>query len=300
MTDPNETDEPTGERAGRPPMPRAGMAPTDAGSVELVEWLTLDPLGGDVFRGHNPPREGRVFGGSVLAHALGAAQMTVGASRGGSVPTAHALHGHFVEGGLPGEPSEYRVERVRDGASFATRQVTATQDGRVIFVASVSFHADEAGPDWQLDAPADVPDPSECELGRYASDVVEVRDVPFRLGTARPYARRMWFRTRRPLPDDPAMWQRVIVFASDHGSTRAVRTPHRGLPGLAQRQSVSLDHAIWFHRPARPDEWMLTEVAPISTGNGRGLATGTIHTRTGTLVATFTQEALFRIPPDAT
>ena len=259
----------------------------------LLRLLTLDPVGEDRFLAATPSDgPSRLFGGQVAAQALRAATLTVDAGR-----PPHSMHAYFVRPGRPGTPLELNVERVRDGRSFTTRQVTASQQGEAIFVLSASFHAGEPGDDWQLPGPVDVPDPDPepdptSPMGQFETmsplDVRPVnRGVGFR-GPIHPF----WVRTRGPLADDPALHACVIAFLSDMGMVASVRatasTPAERFTG------ASLDHALWFHRPARADDWLLYDVHPVSNFGSRGLAHGTFHTRDGTLVASVAQEALIR------
>jgi acyl-CoA thioesterase-2 len=140
-----------------------------------------------------------------------------------------------------------------------------------------------------------VPGPEGLAPGRYDNPVVESRDVPPGTGADQPrFARRAWFRVRQPLPPDPAVHQHALAYLSDHGPTRAAREPHAHLGDDARRQSVSLDHSVWFHRPVDTNAWLLSELVPMSTGRGRGLAIGTLRSMDGTLVATVAQEVLVR------
>jgi acyl-CoA thioesterase-2 len=202
-----------------------------------------------------------------------------------------SLHASFVSAGAGGEQIRYEVERTRDGSSFSTRRVVARQDHGVVLVLTADFHEEEPGVDYAM-VPAPQPGPDGLAAGRYDSTMFESRDVP-PTGEA-PHARVAWFRAREALPDDDALHQQALAMLTDLGPTRAAREPHAHLADDARRQSVSLDHSLWFHRPARVDRWLRSELVPVSTGRGRGLAIGTVRDGSGTLVATFAQEVLLR------
>jgi acyl-CoA thioesterase-2 len=281
-----------------------------------VRWLALTDRGGDVFEGRNPaersggPGAGRVFGGLVVGQAVAAAQRTVDDSD----RWVHSLHASFLRAGRPDQALRYEVERTRDGAAFTSRRVVARQEGGPVLVLTASFQADEVGPEYQAPpdggsarpggrsggAGVEVPPPDELPPGRYDGPAFDCRDVPPGAGPSQPaHVRRMWLRARGSLPDDPVVHRCALAMASDHGPTRAVRQPHADHPGVERRHSVSLDHSLWLHRPARVDRWLLSELWPVSTGAGRGLCLGTIRTEDGELVATVAQEALLRLPGEA-
>jgi len=258
----------------------------------MVDRLALEDGGGpDVFVGRSSPPDRHLFGGLVVAQALRAATLTV--DREGR---AHALHASFVLAGHGAEPIRYEVERTRDGRSFATRRVVARQRRGVVLVLTAGFHDGEPGPDYELAASSAVPGPEDLPVGRYDSPWFESRDVPVDTTSSPPHLRRAWFRARAPLPDDADLHDQALAYLSDHGPTRAVREPHADRPGVDRRMSVSLDHSVWFHRRGRVDGWLLSELAPVATGAGRGLALGTIRDEHGALLATVAQEALLRLP----
>jgi len=278
---------------------------------DLLQLIDLEPLEHNIYRGQNRDiGTRRVFGGQVLAQALVAARRTVDDDR-----VAHSLHGYFI---LPGDldhPIVYFVDRLRDGRSFATRRVTAIQHGRAIFNLSASFQVEEEGPQHQLEAP-DAPDPEtltpELERVRAAASRIppELRDVltqdrpidfrvvdPVDLFDPRPEpARRlMWFRARGRIPDDRLVHQAVLAYASDYGLLATALQPH-GLtirtPGV---QVASLDHALWFHRPFRVDEWLLYVMDSPAAAGARAFTRGSIYTREGVLVASSAQKKLTRV-----
>lgn len=268
----------------------------------LLSILELERLDRDLFRAYNPAHrpQGRVFGGQVASQALRAASATVEAEH-----RPHSLHGYFLRPGQPGIPIILSVDRIRDGRSFTTRRVVAQQQGEAIFSLSASFHCDEEGGQYQVPRADDVPEP-DAATGRLdnpfrrfgAMSPFEVRELgptpPDERGLYRS-TRRVWVRTRHPLPDDPDLHACVITYMSDMGVVFAARIPV-GAPwegGMA----ASLDHSVWFHRPVRADGWLLMDLRPVSNSGARGLVQGTIHTHDGVLAASIAQEALVRTPP---
>lgn len=252
----------------------------------LAEDLALDADGVGVAG----PGTGRAFGGLLVGQALAAAQASVGPSR-----LAHSLHASFVRAGHRGRAVRYDVEATADGGSFSTRRVTATQADGVVLVLTAGFQGPEAGPEHSIAPSSAAPPPDGLGFGRYDSGWFESRDVPAGSG-GREHARAAWFCARLPVGDDPALHQAALALMTDHGATRSIRQPHMATHDMSRRRSVSLDHAVWFHRPARVDRWLLYELVPMATSGGRGLAIGTVRTEEGGLVATVAQEALLRVP----
>jgi acyl-CoA thioesterase-2 len=270
--------------------PHPPVAP--ATGPTLTDLLELEEVGADRFRAASVfDDRTHLYGGQVAAQALLAASRTVPDGR-----SPHSLHGYFLRGGNATRPTAFRVERDRDGGSFSARRVFALQDGEVIATLSASFHRVEAGLDLQVDqvSPAEPPEllgPLLTEDHMFPLVSVETR-VPSQPYAATEVPTRLWVRPEVALPDDPVVHACVLAYISD-GST--------GLAPLWQggwRSSSSLDHAVWFHRPARADDWLLLDVVPHSTAGGRGWYTGSIATRLGDLVASLTQEALFRRLPE--
>ncbi|SEG56619.1 acyl-CoA thioesterase-2 [Thermomonospora echinospora] len=264
--------------------------PTDQLPPALARMLALQPLDGDVFVADSPAlgRE-RLFGGQVAAQSLRAACLTVDAGR-----PPHSLHAYFIRPGLPGEPLRLEVGRTRDGRTFSTRHVTAAQGGKPIFEMVASFHDPEPGHDWQPPPPAPVPGPQGLEPPRLprhppAFDIRLVRR-PDPGGSLLPHP--FWIRVREPLGDDPALHACLITYLSDMAVVSSAVAP--GSPRRSLAMAVSLDHALWFHRPARVDRWLLYSVDPVTNFGARGLARGTLHTADGVLVASIAQEALLR------
>ena len=252
----------------------------------------------DVFLGPNPENwpGGRVFGGLVAAQALRAATLTV---RPDHLP--HSLHAYFVRPGRPGVPFDHRVDRTRDGRSFTTRKVDSCQEGEVIFTLSSSFHRAEPGPEYQLPMASDVPAPEDLDPPDWpffpsgALTHLEMREVgptpPEPDGTYRS-TRRVWLRARE-VGEDPLVHACALTFMSDLGVVMAARPPKPG-GGWEAMMPASLDHAVWFHRPVRADEWMLYDLHALSNHGARGMVRGVLHERSGTLVASVSQEVLIR------
>lgn len=265
----------------------------DDPTARLLALLTPEDLGNDRFLARTPgDGPERLFGGQVASQTVRAAMLTVAPDR-----TVHSLHAYFIRPGRPDEPMQLDVERTRDGRSFTTRRVTASQSGGPIFVLSASFAVHEDGDDWQLPAPA-APEPESIDPGSSffaqfdTMSPFEIRAVHEWKPDQPPVIHPMWIRTRGRLPDDPAIHATVLAYFSDMGVVGSARAPTSTLPN--RFMGASLDHAVWFHRPARADEWILFSVEPISNASARGLTRGTMHTRDGVLVASIAQEALLR------
>ncbi len=276
----------------------------------LASILDLERLEQNLFRGRGP-RAGwqRVYGGQVLGQALVAAVRTVPEDR-----LAHSAHGYFLLGGDPAEPIVYDVERVRDGGSFTTRRVTAIQHGQAIFVMSASFHKMETGLDHHAPMP-DVPPPeklpTEKELlrrllphlpGNMRSYWERERPIEMRPVDASRYfdrerrepVQQIWMRATGRLPDSAALHQCVLAYASDFTLLDTALVAHGKLLFDPDIQLASLDHAMWFHRPFRADEWLLYAQDSPNAYGARGLARGSVFTRDGVLVASVAQEGLVR------
>ncbi len=285
--------------------------------TELVELLALEPTGEGSFRGPQPRTSlQRVFGGQVAAQALVAAGRTVDEDR-----AVHSLHAYFLRPGDPGVPIDYAVERVRDGRAFTARRVVASQHGRAIFFLTASFHVAEEGLDHQdrmpdAGAPEDHPTLAESleqATGRSAQawerewaalDVRYAGDSR-RGGTedqAHAALARVWIKAAGTLSDDPRLHACVLAYASDLTLLAASLVPHNTVIGDPGLQTASLDHAMWFHRDFRADEWLLYDQVSPSASGARAFATGRIFTRDGRLVASVVQEGLIRPvrrPPQA-
>jgi acyl-CoA thioesterase-2 len=277
---------------------------------ELLDLLDLEEIELDIFRGRNESeRRGRLFGGQVAAQALVAAGRTVEGR------SAHSLHGYFLRPGDPSIPVLYSVDRIRDGQSFTTRCVVAIQHGKAIFNMSASFHDNEpAGYEHQapmpgVPPPEEVPTwqervesmwsriPEEARVFAPRPRPIDLRhvDLPTYLGgepTREPG--RVWLRVERRLADDALLHQALLTYASDISLLDNIIRPHGRLGTLGPVMMASLDHAVWFHRPLRVDEWLLyAQESPVAAG-ARGFARGQLFTRTGVLVASVAQEGLMR------
>ncbi|MFC7345061.1 acyl-CoA thioesterase II [Saccharopolyspora griseoalba] len=289
--------------------------PTDSAGVphgqpvldRLVALLDLERIEENIFRGVSPATSSvRVFGGQVAGQSLVAAGRTVPAER-----RVHSLHAYFIRPGDPSIPIVYEVDRTRDGRSFTTRRVVATQRGKTIFSLSASFQVDEDGIDHADDMP-DVPDPETLPtFTERAGDLLEglgmtqPRPIDVRYVTEPPWESRetgpraarnqVWMRADGALPDDDLLHVCIAAFASDMTLLDAPLARHGVYWGLDDVVGASLDHAMWFHRRFRADDWLLYDCASPSASGGRGLATGRFFSRDGQLVATVVQEGLLRV-----
>jgi acyl-CoA thioesterase-2 len=277
---------------------------------ELVALLDLETIEDNLFRGRQPRTSlQRVFGGQVAGQAVMAGIRTVEPNRG-----LHSLHAYFLRPGDTQVPIVYDVERTRDGRAFSTRRVVARQHGKVIFYMSASFQVPEEGFEHQDAIPA-VAAPRQCpELGDVLAELTRrpreewdrdwaALDVRYagdsRPGGAlhhaeHPALARVWLKASDKLPDDPAMHAAVLAYASDLTLLSVSVVPHGTFIGDPKLQPASLDHAMWFHRPARADDWLLYDQVSPSASGGRGFATGRLFTQDGVLVASVVQEGLVR------
>ena len=281
--------------------------------TDLLNVLDLEPLEVNLFRGRSPQVGWqRVFGGQVIGQALVAACRTVDeiAQR-----PPHSLHAYFLLAGDPKVPIIYEVDRIRDGRSFTTRRVVAIQHGHAIFSMSVSFQVAELGLEHQAAMPV-VPGPealpSDAEIRERVLPImpdpvrryyererpIELRPVEFDryLGKKYPEGRfNVWIRTTGQLPDAAAIHQCVLAYASDLMLLDAALISHGRTVFEKSIMAASLDHALWFHRPFRADEWLLYAQDSPNASGARGFSRGLIFTRDGTLVASVAQEGLVRI-----
>jgi acyl-CoA thioesterase-2 len=281
-------------------------------AADLVAILDLETIEVDIFRGRSPQNGWkRVFGGQVIAQALVAASRTVE----GRAP--HSLHGYFILPGDPLIPIVFEVDRIRDGRSFTTRRVVAIQRGKAIFSLSASFQIDERGIEHSLPAPAaadpeTLPGPTELlaaadEATRERLKVfidrvrpIEVRrsDLsrfsPGARGRRREPNQSLWIRIGERLPDDPAIHRAALAFLSDMTLLDTALAAHGFSVSDPEFQVASLDHALWFHRPCRADEWLLYVQDSPNSGGSRALTRGLLYTRDGVLVASVAQEGLIR------
>jgi len=282
----------------------------DASVADLLDLLEVRSQAEGVFVGApaNDPLP-RVFGGQLLGQALAAAAFTVPQEL-----NCHSLHAYFLRPGKPGRPIEYEVASMRDGQRFAARKVMAVQRDELVFELTASFEGDEPGPEHHEPLP-NVPEPEsfppeEERIARVLAHLPPERQGYFKRPrpiefiavdherfvrvppTSAPI--HSWMRVRDRLPDAPNLHRAALAYASDMGALEpALRAV--GLSTLdEQLQIASLDHALWFHRPFRFDEWLLFSFSPVAVGAGRGLCRGVIHTRDGRHVASLTQEAMLR------
>jgi acyl-CoA thioesterase II len=275
----------------------------------LLELLDLEELEVNIFRGRSPQENRqRVFGGQVAGQALVAAGRTV--DRG----TVHSLHAYFLRPGDPSTPILYLVDRIRDGRTFATRRVVAIQHGQAIFNLAASFQPEETGPEHGLPLP-DAPDPEtlpsiadwvaphlagmpEGIRQWFARDrPIDVRPVapmdPFH-PERRPPRQLVWIRAAGRLPDAPLIHQCVVAYASDLTLLDTATLPHAIAWNDPHFVMASLDHAMWFHRPFRADEWLLYAQESPAAHGARGFTTAHLFTRDGRLVVSVAQEGLIR------
>lgn len=277
----------------------------------LLELLDLENIEANIFRGGSSDEDRqRVFGGQVMGQALVAAQRTVDDDR-----TAHSLHGYFLRPGDPNVPILYEVDRIRDGRSFTTRRVVAIQHGRAIFNMSVSFQVAESGAEYQMDM-SQIPGPDE--LMSWADYIESLRDQmpadmlawqdrsrpietrpvdlhpPFEPWFRNPPRQQIWFRAAEAVPADLALQQALVTYAVDMWLLDCSTFPHGFEFRDPTMQMASLDHAMWFLRPFRADEWLLIDAECVSTAGSRGLNQSRIYTQDGRLVASANQEGLIR------
>lgn len=273
--------------------------------------LTLEQLDRDLYRNrlNQTNSNDTLFGGQVLAQGLMAATMSVDEAR-----YAHSLHGYFLRAGDGNRPVIYQVERTRDGGRFSTRRVTAIQHGEAILHLECSFHVPEDGFDHQENMPATTPPSEVAEIGelvddpesaemvtwlrhRLAADItpIEIRPVPASAETANSGAgqQKVWMRIHEDMADSIALHTCFLTYLSDYYLAGTATLPHA--KRTQQEMFIaSLDHALWFHRPIRVDQWLLFDFESPSASNGRGFARGSIFNEKGELVASLAQEALLR------
>lgn len=298
---------------GKNPIPANGQQatePTRKAMAAMLDILDLVEIKPNLYRGTSP-QDGwqRVYGGQVLGQALVAAGRSVEPGR-----RLHSMHAYFLLGGDPAHPIDYEVEEVRDGGSFSTRRVKANQHGRSMFVMSASFHKDEPGYSHQATMP-DVPGPDALPsagdlMANHLDQLpkamqaywkqerpIEMRPVDFSRFLSRAPQKPMqhiWFRANGALPDDHRLHQCVLAYASDFTLLDTALIAHGKVLFDADMQLASLDHAIWFHRPFRADDWLLYAQDSPSADGARGFCRGSVFTRDGRLVASVAQEGLMR------
>jgi len=278
---------------------------------ELIELLTLERLEDNLFRGQSRDIGTKyVFGGQVLGQALSATQATLETPR-----NAHSLHAYFLRAGDTDHPIVYQVDRTRDGGSFSVRRVTAIQHGKPIFFLAASFQQEETGGEHQLTMP-EVPKPEDIEPSpTVPADVlaklpIKVQRWLSRMGPfefrhvyprdelnppKRPPFQQVWFRLGERVGDAPELHRALLAYASDFHLLGTATFPHGISYYQPNVQMASLDHALWFHRPFRADEWLLYSIDSPTAQGARGLARGLIYDRDGKLVASTAQEGLIRV-----
>ncbi len=278
---------------------------------ELISLLQLQRLEDNLFAGQSRDIGTRyVFGGQVLGQALSAAQQTVDASR-----RAHSMHAYFLRAGDNEKPIIYQVDRTRDGGSFSARRVTAIQHGQPIFVATASFQRPESGLEHQatmpgVPMPEDLGPPEPVPAAALAKVPAKLRRWLMRTGPfqfrhvwprdeldapKRPPQQHVWFRLAETVADDPVLHRSLLAYASDFHLIGTITLPH-GVSYLQPNvQMASLDHALWFHREFRADQWLLYSCDSPTAQGARGLARGSIYSRDGVLVASTAQEGLMRL-----
>ena len=277
---------------------------------QLVSSLDLEPLELDLFRGTSPQVGWqRVFGGQVIGQALVAAQRTVAVDR-----PVHSLHAYFMRPGDPAAPIIYEVDRIRDGVSFATRSVVAIQHGKAIFSLSASFQKEEAGLEHQAPipeatAPEDLPGKEEMREAFLTGAPDHVRNywererpIEVRPLSLEHYIsnrkleaeQKVWVRTTGPVPDDRIIQAAILAYLSDMTLLDTALFAHGRSVFDRNLQVASLDHAMWFHRPSRLDDWLLYSMDSPNTNGARGFTRGSLYQRDGTLIASVAQEGLIR------
>ena len=261
---------------------------------ELIRILDIETIEQNLYRGHHPEgTRGRLFGGQIMAQALMAAGRTIDEPR-----PPHSLHGYFLRAGDPNLPVLFSVDRIRDGRSFTTRRVAAIQHGRAIFELSASFQIAEHGlehappqPDAKPPLQEDLPDTMKRRpFISFMEDYKRMlQDVP------QPPRRRNWFRSNGNIDDDRQLLHAcLLTYQSDNDLMSTARLPHKGAFTRERLQRASLDHAMWFHRPARVDQWLLYALDSPSASAARGYSRGEIFTATGEHLASTMQEGLMR------
>ncbi|MBX3724643.1 MAG: acyl-CoA thioesterase II [Xanthomonadales bacterium] len=284
---------------------------SDDVTAELIELLRLERIEDNLFRGASRDIGTRyVFGGQVLGQALSAAQQTVDTAR-----VVHSMHAYFLRAGDNEKPIVYEVENTRDGGSFSARRVVAIQHGKPIFVCTASFQVVEDGAEHQQRMP-EVPGPDDLSpQPPYPAEALEqvpaklrrwlMRAGPFEFRHVwprdevdppkRPPLQHVWFRLAGQVDDDPVLHRSLLAYASDFHLIGTATLPH-GISYLHPNvQMASLDHALWFHRPFRADQWLLYSCDSPSAQGARGLARGSIYRHDGVLVASTAQEGLIRL-----
>jgi len=276
---------------------------------DLIKLIQVEQLDEKTFQGNSLDiGTGRVYGGQVLAQALKAAQITVGDNK-----YIHSMHAYFLREGNHSIPISYQVDISRNGKSFSTRRVTAFQNNRPIFITDLSFQIQETGLEFQSSIPG-VPQPELIRKELETHGRIKFPDrlqnlvnltAPFDLMPVLPtdnnketdkiqYEKSVWIKTQHEIDNDPDIHRALLAYISDYGLVTTSLLPHKLEYDSPAMQLASIDHAMWFHRTFRVDEWLLYTCEPMSTSNARGLAQGRFFDREGRLVASTTQEGLIR------
>ena len=278
--------------------------------ADLLDCLEVKRIDTFLFTGTSPERPRRVFGGQVLAQSLNAANRSIDGGR-----IAHSMHAYFLRPGNPRKQIVFEVDPTRDGRSFATRRVMAKQDGKPIFITSVSYQALEDGLHHAAPMPEVTP-PEQLQTDfEYWQELAERHpdrfDPPLAQAVERRVVQRrdymnprpedpechLWFRVPGEIGDHPNRHQTLIAFISDFALLGAALLPHPYTAMSKKIQAASLDHAIWFHRPGRADDYLLYSMDSPNAGGGRGFSRGRIFSRDGRLIASTAQESLIRLRP---
>ncbi|WP_018156453.1 acyl-CoA thioesterase [Demetria terragena] len=291
----------------------AGRASVHVESPDDSPELDLGSGRVDVFEGRSQPMpHGRVFGGQVLAQCLVAAGRTVADGPAENARSVHSMHGYFLRPGDSTQPIRFAVERMRDGRSFSARRVHALQDGKVIMSVILSFQDEASGLDHQAVMPA-APNPERLpttaqDIGdidhpiaqhwayRRAVDIRHVENpIYIEPGAQAAANQNVWMKVRDRMPDDPLLHAAALAYGSDYTLLESALRRHRLAWSDPRLRAASLDHAMWFHRPVRADEWVLYQQDSPSASGGRGLGMGKMFAADGTLVATVAQEGMLRV-----
>jgi acyl-CoA thioesterase-2 len=280
--------------------------------ADLQQQFELERLEVNLFRGQSRDTgSAQVFGGQVLGQALKAAYATIEDGR-----KVHSLHAYFLRRGDFSKPIVYSVDRSRDGGSFSARRVVAVQNGEQIFICSASFQEEEQGLEYQAESPKVAPPedlqpfhkPSPDELAKLPDKLRRWLEIerPFEFHPVQPYnplapvatvppVRQIWMRAVDKLPDDEVLHRCLLAYVSDYWLLDTSTMPHGSSFLRGNLVMASIDHAIWFHRPARVDDWLLYSLDSPSSSGARGFARGSFYTRSGVLVASTAQEGLIRL-----
>jgi len=276
----------------------------------LLKAIDLEKIDRNIFRGtSHDVGSPQVYGGQALSQALHAAMLTVPDDR-----FVHSLHAYFILPGKLDVPIIYQVAHIRDGGSFTTRRVTGIQNGKAIFILAASFQLLQDGLDHQIDMPNDVKPPEELQsdfdlMMQYKDQIpkrfknflrprpVEFRPVnplSFILPQKQEPKRYIWMKAIGMVPDNLTVHQRLLAYASDYNLLITALLPHQGEVATHKLQMASLDHAMWFHRPFKMDEWILYALDSPSASNTRGFTRGSLYSKEGALIASVVQEGLMR------